>query len=107
VNSDREQVALQGNVTAEAGGAQVGLSLSYRDGEYGKPPTAISSTDSDYAGRARFERADFDALSVQAAVDFGAGESYSVRPTLYYNRDRELTNGYDDDGYDTQAASGA
>ncbi len=34
-------------------------------------------------------------------------ESYSIRPTLYYNRDDELTNGYDDDGYDTQARSGA
>jgi outer membrane receptor for ferrienterochelin and colicin len=40
VNSDREQSALQGNVVFNEDGLRTGLSVSYRDGEYGKPPTA-------------------------------------------------------------------
>ncbi len=65
VNSDREQSALQGNLVFDAGGADIGLSLAYRDGEYGKPPTTVSNTESVYANRPRYERVDFDALSLR------------------------------------------
>ena len=107
VNSDRKQQALQGNVVFDAGGADVGLSLSYRDGEYGKPPTVVDSAESIYANRPRYERVDFDSFSAQAATEFGGDEAYSIRPTLYFNRDSELTDGYDDADYDSQARSGA
>jgi outer membrane cobalamin receptor len=106
-NSDREQSMLQGNAVFDAGGTRLGFSLSYRDGEYGKPPTTVDNTESPYANRARFERVDFDALSVQAAAEFGRGEPYSLRPTLYFNRDNELTNGYDDADFDSQVRNGA
>lgn len=106
-NSDRRQSAMQGNLVFDVGSTNVGLSLSYRDGEYGKPPTVVSNTESVYANRPRYERVEFDALSLQAAAEFGRGKSWSVRPTLYFNRDGELTDGYDDAGYDSQVRSGA
>ena len=84
-----------------------GLSLSYRDGEYGKPPTTINSTESIFASRPRYERVDFDSFSAQLAGRLRLGRVLSLRPTLYFNRDNELTDGYDDAGYDTQVRSGA
>ena len=107
VNSDREQNALQGNVVFGEDGLRTGLSLSYRDGEYGKPPTTIDSTESIFANRPRYERVAFDAFSAQLATEFSFGDTRSLRPTLYLNRDSELTDGYDDAGYDTQVKSGA
>ncbi len=107
VNSDRKQNAVQANMVFNEGGPDLGLSLSYRNAEYGKPPTAISSSDSIYANRARYERVELDSFSAQAAAEFGSGESGSVKPTLFFNHDAEDTNGYDDDGYDSQVASGS
>lgn len=107
VNSDRQQSAMQGNAVFDAGDAHVGFSLSYRDGEYGKPPTTVNSTESVYANRPRYERVEFDALSLQTAVEFGRGGPWMVRPTVFFNRDGELTNGYDDADYDSQVRSGA
>jgi outer membrane receptor protein involved in Fe transport len=107
VNSDREDRSLQGNLVFGERGRGLGITLAYREGEYGKPPTTVSNRDSDYANRARYERAEFDLFSAQAAGDIALGESATLRPTLFFNRGSELTNGYDDAGYDSQDKSGA
>jgi outer membrane cobalamin receptor len=107
VNSDREDQAVQGNLVFGGQGRSLGLSLAWREGEYGKPPTTVNSTESVFASRPRFERVDFDSLSLQAAAEFPAGETLVLRPTLYLNRSDELTDGYDDAGFDSQSKAGA
>lgn len=83
VNSDREDRAVQGNLVFGQQGSSLGISLGYREGDYGKPPGIYSTSESDYATRPRYERVSFDTFSAQAAGEFAAGKSLTIKPTLY------------------------
>ncbi len=115
VNSDREDRAIYGNTQIKVNeDIQWGFSINYREGEYGKPPStefpttnsggcnvAAPDTCSPFASGLRFERVDdYSTLSLQSSglIDLGGG--LTVRPMAYYNANDELTNRYDDDGFD-------
>lgn len=102
VNSDREDRNFYANTEAKiTEDVSWGVSINYREGEYGKPPTTIVS---DFAPGLRYERVDdYSSLGLQTTgrIDFGGG--LSVRPTAYFNNLTELTNRFDDDTFTTQA----
>ena len=89
INSDREDRSVQGNLVLAGEDNSLGVSLAYREGDYGKPPGTLSTSESDYATRPRFERVSFDTFSAQAAGDFAAGKSLAIKPTLYLSRERQ------------------
>lgn len=109
VNSDREDQSLYANMSYESSPwAQFGLSLGYRQGEYGKPVSTEAQNDSVFARRVRFERVDdYDSFSVQGTALFKLSPNFTVRPTLFFNQLNELTNGFDDLTFSTQDKTGA
>ena len=120
VNSDREDRAIYGNTQIKiTEDIQWGFSINYREGEYGKPPTTVPPPGnngcpiapapcSNFASGLRFERVDdYSALSLQTSglIDLGGG--LTIRPMAYYNANDDLTNRYDDEGFDTQTGNSA
>ena len=109
VNSDREDRSLYANMSYEASPwSQFGLSIGYREGEYGKPVSTVAQNESIFARRTRFERVDdYDSLSIQGTALFKLSPNFTVRPSLFYNKLNELTNGFDDLTFSTQDKNGA
>jgi hypothetical protein len=81
--------------------------VSHREGELGKPPITVSNTDSDFANRVRYERAEYADVNIHGALSWQLSEQLSLRPTLFFNRRNEQTDGFDDAGYSSQVAAGA
>lgn len=90
-----------------------GVSVNYRNGEYGKPPTAYGPLNnsngctyapcSAFASGVRFERVDeYDSVSLQTSGLIKLGGGLSIRPLAYYNGLDELTNRFDDATYSKQ-----
>lgn len=104
LNSDREDKAFYANsVWTPSANASFGLSLNYREGEYGKPPGTISRQESPFAQRTRFERVDhYDTFSIQSASQIRFTRNLSIRPTAYFNMLDEVTNNFDDATFSTQ-----
>lgn len=107
VNSDRHDRAFYANtIWSPMAAAKFGLSINYREGDYGKPPVTLTQSESPFAQRTRFERVEgYDTFSIQSASAIKFGDSLTVRPLAYYNRLNELTNGYDDARFSTQVSS--
>lgn len=130
VNSDREDRSFYGNTEIKLS-EQVswGVSVNYREGAYGKPPSTVNSFNnqgvcrnpgtnpalpfnwgpcSPFAAGLRFERVDdYDSLSLQTSGRINLGGGLTFRPVAYYNGLDELTNRFDDKDYATQALNGA
>jgi len=108
VNSDREDAALFGSVSWDPSDAlQLGLSLGYREGEFGKPPSTVDRSASDFARRVRFERADFEQVNLHAAADWRVSERVTLRPSFFVNDAEERTDRFDDDGFVEQQERGS
>jgi len=104
VNSDRTDRAAYGNMQYDPGPAtQIGFSVSYTTGDYGKPPSTVSQQDSIFAKRTRFERVDdSEGWNLQASVRQKLGDDLTFRPIFFFNQLWQLTNGYDDATFSTQ-----
>jgi len=119
INSDREDRAFYANSEWKPSDTVTwGVSVNYRNGEYGKPPTTYGPRNmmggctyapcSDFAAGTRFERVDeYDSVSLQTSGLIKLGGGLSLRPTAYYNGLDELTNRYDDPTYEKQTAQGS
>ncbi|MBX9925628.1 MAG: TonB-dependent receptor [Hyphomicrobiaceae bacterium] len=108
INTDRSDRQLYGNVTFDPSIAtRIGVSVSYKTGEYGKAPNTVSQTDNPTFGRnIRFERVDdYEGWNLQASVLQKLGPNITIRPILFYNELAELTNRYDNARYNTQTAA--
>lgn len=130
VNSDREDRSFYGNTEIKFS-EQVswGVSINYREGAYGKPPSTVNSFNnqgvcrnpgtnpalpfnwglcSPFAAGLRFERVDdYDSLSLQTSGRINLGNGLTLRPMAYFNGLDELTNRFDDKDYATQLLNGA
>jgi vitamin B12 transporter len=118
-NSNREDRAFYANSEwTPSDFVKWGISVNYRNGEYGKPPTVygpLGTTGgctyapcSTFASGTRFERVDnYDSVSLQTSGLIKLGGGLSVRPIAYYNELNELTNRYDDPKYSTQIVQGS
>jgi vitamin B12 transporter len=112
VNSDRTDRALYGNIAFEPNpDSRFGVSVGYRNGEYGKPPSTVAQGNTGlgiFARRTRFERMDdFESWNVQAAGSQKIAPGITIKPSLFYSELSELTNGYDNANFTTQAAANA
>lgn len=109
LNSDREDRSISGNlIWTPTLQTEMGISASYREGEYGKPPETRDSTGGDrddFARTPKFERVDdYEAYSVNLSASHRYNNALTVKPSLYFNRLDELTNNYDDANFNTQVA---
>jgi len=112
LNSDREDRSIVGNlIWTPSPQTQAGISASYREGEYGKPPETRDSTGGDkdpFARNAKFERVDdYESYSVNVTASHRFDSSLTIKPSLYFNRFDELTNNYDDVSFSSQSAKNA
>ncbi len=106
-NSDREDGSAFASLTFDVSEAtSLGVNFNYRMGERGKPPITEDFRLSDFAPRPRFERVDYEAMSVHAALSHEVGGSLDFRAVLFLNQADELTDGFDDNSFSTQNAAG-
>lgn len=108
LNSDRRDASAFASATVDSTPTtRWGFNLGYRDSERGKPPVTEEARLSAFAPRARFERADQQAVSAHAALSRRVGDSWTLRPSLFFNRTDETTDAFDDARFATQAQVGA
>lgn len=107
-NSDRKRDNLFANIGyTPTDATQMGLTLSYMQGERGKPPVTNPGAD-DYANKLKYEREDYAKnLSVQFALDHDFDGPLSFKGWGYLNSLDLRENGYDDNNYNTQTKSGS
>jgi len=103
-NSDRERENLFANIGfAPTDATQMGLTLSYMQGERGKPPVANYDAADPYANRLKFEREDYaENLSTQLALSHDFDGPLSFKGWGYVNSLDLHENGYDNNDYNTQ-----
>jgi outer membrane cobalamin receptor len=102
-NSDRERKNLFANFGyAPSDVTQMGLTLSFMEGERGKPPVTNDGFD-DYANSLKFEREDYvKNLSAQFALSHDFDGPLSFKGWTYLNTQEMRENGYDDFDYNSQ-----
>ncbi len=108
-NSDRERKNLFANFGyAPSDVTQMGLTVSFMQGERGKPPVTNAGAD-DYApNRAKYEREDFaENFSTQFALSHDFDGPLSFKGWAYWNRSEVRENNYDDFNYNTQTGKRA
>jgi len=103
-NSDRERKNLFVNIGyAPTDVTQMGLTLSYMEGERGKPPATNSDKNDDYSKSLKFEREDYAKnLSTQFALSHDFEGPLSFKGWAYLNTLEVRENRYDDENYNTQ-----
>lgn len=96
-NSDREHINFLTNMTYKAtDSTNVGATINYFQGSYGKPPVA---TDDNYSKSAKFVRVDYyDGIGAQLAMDHNFEGPVDTRLMLYGSRQYTEENRYDKDG---------
>lgn len=108
LNSDREDRSALFNLTSTPeNGTSWGLTLGYRGTDRGKPPATEDFRTSIFAPRTRFERVESDSLSMHAGLSKPFDNGWTLRPSIFANRESSLTDGFDDGTYETQSAAGA
>lgn len=112
INSDRDDTNLYANLIWQpVEKTEIGLSSSYRTGNYGKPPESrdFSGGDADpFARRPKYERVDnYEGYSFNLTGSHELDIPLTIKPTLYFNHLNELTNNYDNANFNTQVAQRA
>jgi outer membrane cobalamin receptor len=108
LNSDRrDESAFASSTLNLSDDTRLGVNVNYRSGERGKPPVTEDFRRSEFAPRARFERVDYESISLHAALSHDVGRGTTLRPALYFDRSTEHTEGFDDGTFSTQRAPGA
>ena len=107
-NSDRRRNNLFANIGFTPSDAtQIGWTISYLEGERGKPPVTNDGVD-DYANKLKYEREDFsENISTQLALSHDFTGPLSFKGWGYYNALDLHENGYDDFNYNTKTKNGA
>ncbi len=107
-NSDRKRNNLFANIGYSPSDAtQMGLTLSYMQGERGKPPVTNDGVD-DYANKLKFEREDYaENISTQFALSHDFTGPLSFKGWGYFNALDLHENGYDDNNYTTKTKNGS
>lgn len=100
-NSDREHGNFLTNVTYKATeDTNLGATVNYFKGTYGKPTVAI---DDSYAKNIKYDRIDsYEGLGSQLALDHDFDGPLDTRLMLYGSVQKETDNRYDDDTYTVQ-----
>jgi outer membrane cobalamin receptor len=108
-NSDLEQTDLFTNIDyALSDRTQIGVSVNYQQGEYGKP--AISNYDKKdiYTKSPKYLRVDdSEGVATQLAFSHQTEGLFSIRGWGFYNELQLEENRYDDDSYASQVEKGA
>lgn len=112
INSDRDDTNLYANLIWQAlAKTEIGLSGSYRTGNYGKPPETRDFTGGDadpFARRPKYERVDnYEGYSFNLTGTHELEIPLTIKPTFYFNRLDELTNNYDNANFNTQVVQKA
>ena len=109
VNSDRKRDHLFANAgIALSPQTQLGLTLNYEKGEYGKPPVTNYDKNDTFTKKPKYERIDDqEGYAAQLSFDHATNGPLSLRGWVYYNRLDELENRYDDANYSAQIKKGA
>lgn len=107
-NSDRKRQNLFANIGyAPTDATQMGLTLSYLEGDRGKPPVTNAGAN-DYANKLKFEREDYARnLSTQFALSHDFEGPLSFKGWAYWNSQKLRENGYDNFDYNTQTKNGS
>ncbi|MBW2558183.1 MAG: TonB-dependent receptor [Deltaproteobacteria bacterium] len=102
-NSDNERSNLFANVGFTPNkDLQVGLVVNTVKGEYGIPPSTISSKKDDYASSFKYERMeDLEGYSAQLSANYSASNSFRLRGWVFINQLDEEKKAYDDDQYNS------
>lgn len=100
-NSDREHTNFLTNITYKATeDTNIGATINYFQGSYGKPPIA---NDDSYSKSIKYERVDYyDGIGAQLALDHDISGPWDTRLMVYGSRQYTEENRYDDDDYSAQ-----
>ncbi|QGY41729.1 TonB-dependent receptor [Pseudodesulfovibrio cashew] len=103
-NSDRQHTNVLANVTYKANeSTNLGATVNYFDGSYGKPPIVYEKAADSYAKTRKYERVDsYDGIGTQLAMDHDFDGPIDTRLMVYGNVQHTEDNIYDDGNYDTQ-----
>ena len=96
-NSDKERNNVFGSVGFTPNkDLTVGLTLTYSQGEYGKPSSVINDPFDPFASPPKYERIDgFEGYSLQLAADYAVSDKLSLRGWAFINRLDQKDNLYD------------
>lgn len=102
-NSDRERNNLFANIGFNpTDRLNVGLVVSYLNGEYGIPSTVFDSKDP-FSNNPKYERVDDpEGISAQLSASYDIPGAAEIRGSVYINDMEEESNQYDDATYSTQ-----
>jgi len=100
-NSDREHINFLTNMTYKAtDSTNIGGTINYFQGSYGKPPVA---TNDSYSKSIKYERVDYyDGIGAQLALDHDFDGPVDTRVMVYGSRQYTEENRYDDANYSSQ-----
>lgn len=103
-NSDLKKTNLFTNVDiALSDKTQLGLTVNYQDGDYGKPAIANYDKNDIFTKSPKYQRVDdSEGVSSQLAFSHQASDLISVRGWAFYNELELEENRYDDDSYTSQ-----
>ncbi len=107
LSSDNARRNLYANIDFAPGeNTSLGLSIQYRNGEYGIPPVTTDPNDP-FTKRAKFDRMDrYDGTAVQLAGSHLLTKSFALRSWVFLNQLNEEKNGYNDATFSAQTANG-
>jgi len=108
-NSDRERDHLFANAGfALSPNTQLGLTLDYQQGEYGKPHVTNYDKNDPFTKKAKYDRIDDqESYAAQFSFEHATSGPLSLRGWAYFNRLDEVENRYDTADYSTQTAKGS
>ncbi|OEU75243.1 MAG: hypothetical protein BA874_11015 [Desulfuromonadales bacterium C00003068] len=108
-NSDLEQTDLFTNLDyALSDRTQIGVSINYQQGEYGKPAITNYDKKDIYTKKPKYLRVgDSEGVATQLAFSHQTEGVFSIRGWGFYNELQLEENRYDDDSYASQQKSGA
>lgn len=103
-NSDRERDNVFANIGfAPTDATLIGVTVSYLNSDFGKPPVAVVD---DFAPGLRYEREEDEGFNAQLALNYDFNGPLSFKGWAYYNKLNTLENRYLSD-YKTQGAGAA
>lgn len=103
LNSDNERTNAFGNVGFNpTESLNLGLTLNYTEGHFGKPSTVYPTSGDIYASNPKYDRVDYlRSASAQLAAEYDFTKQLTVRGWAYINQLSEHDNRYDDANYNS------
>jgi outer membrane cobalamin receptor len=103
INSDKERNTVFGSIGLTPNkDLTLGATVSYSQGSFGKPPSAINDPFDPFANSPKYSRVDdYSGISAQLATDYALSSTISLRGWAFYNRQNEHVNQYDTSSFDS------